>query len=460
MAQRLIPALEQTINSSDVTIGVGYQLYTYTTGTTTLATTYSDEALTTANTNPIVADANGSFGDVWVSDLSLYKIALYDADSVLVSTFDPVDGQSNSLTDFDPMPTVYMGTTSGDGSTYTLTSDVGLTEYVNTQSFLITFHVTNNASPSINIDGLGAVGLYYYADDGTPTALPADTINTAQTYLLNWNDDGTELIITILQSKTITASTSTQGIAYLSSFITITNNSSNSTYAIDFSEGVFNFADGSGQATLSALTKNINSSWTAGSGNGGLFTGTVAPSTWYHCWAIYNPTTGVSDAGFDVTGFVIPSNIPSGYTKYSYRGSILTDSSSNIVGFHQVGNRFDWNLPFNEYNSTSSPSSLTFVSTTVPPNISLIGIYGIACTSISNQLAYMRLMYPGATDATPTNSNSQFQCQGSSGNFTLSSTYVEVPTDTNSTIGFRSSNSAVGAILNTFGYIIPSNILY
>lgn len=465
MAQRLIPALQQVIDSSNVTIGVGYKLYTYETGTTTPKATYSDENLTTAQTNPLEVNSDGYFAsstdssqtNVWVSDKSLYKIVLTDADDNTIATYDPVDAQSNSLVDFDPMPTVYLGTTGGTGSAYTLTSDVGLTQYLSTQSFLITFHATNTSSPTIDIDGLGTLGLYYYADDGTETELPAGTINIGQTYLLNSNSDGTGLIITVLQSQTITASTSTQGLAYLSSFITITNNSSDSSHDIDFSAGVFNFSDGSGQSTFSALTKQIDVSWSSGTNAGGLFTGTVAASTWYHCFVIYNPTTGATDAGFDTS--VVAANIPSGYTKYSYRGSILTNSSSTIYAFAQLGNYFEWAYPFNEYNA-ASPTTLTLLTTTVPPNISVIGCYSISNLSITNQTAYMRLSYPTATDATPTALNSQFQCQGSGGFPTLSSTYVQVKTNTSKQIGFRSSNSNVSAVINTFGYIIPSNILY
>jgi hypothetical protein len=44
----------------------GAQLFFYTTGTTTLKDTYSDEALSTANANPVIADADGVFGDIWI----------------------------------------------------------------------------------------------------------------------------------------------------------------------------------------------------------------------------------------------------------------------------------------------------------------------------------------------------------------------------------------------------------
>lgn len=457
MAQRLIPALQQVIDSSDVTIGTGYNLYTYETGTTTEKATYSDESLTVANTNPIVADANGSFGNVWVSDLSLYKIILTDADDVLIATYDPVDGESNSLTDFDPMPTVYMGTTSGDGTTYTLTSTVGLTAYNENQSFKITFHVDCEDSPTLNIDGLGAISLTKYQDDGTTIALSAGDINGSQTYDVVWNPEGNEFVIEVLQTK---AATSTSlGTSYLSTgFITIANNATDSSHDIDFSSGNFTFSDGSGAAYLtSTLTKQIDSSWAEGSNAGGLFTGTVAVSTWYHCFIIYNPTTQTTDAGFDTS--ITAANIPSGYTKYSYRGSILTDSSANILTFIQSGNEFYLDPPINIY-SGSAPTTSTLLSVIVPPNIfGVIAFLTVAC-SLSNASNYIRFIYPNFADATPTVSNSQYRLSAiNSTDATATAESIKVPANTSQQIAWRANIGNGTTTINSWGFSIPINLL-
>lgn len=58
---------------------VGGQYFTYVTGTDTPLATYSDLNLTVPNTNPIVADSNGRFGSVFLSQTQAYKIALYTA---------------------------------------------------------------------------------------------------------------------------------------------------------------------------------------------------------------------------------------------------------------------------------------------------------------------------------------------------------------------------------------------
>ena len=53
----------------------GYQLFTYTAGTSTKQATYSDSALTTANTNPIVLDSAGR-ATVFLDPSLSYKFVL------------------------------------------------------------------------------------------------------------------------------------------------------------------------------------------------------------------------------------------------------------------------------------------------------------------------------------------------------------------------------------------------
>jgi hypothetical protein len=48
--------------------------------------------------------------------------------------------------------------------------------------------------------------------------------------------------------------------------------------------------------STTALTKTISSTWSVGSGNGGLDTGAVLASTWYHIYLIERTDTGVVDA--------------------------------------------------------------------------------------------------------------------------------------------------------------------
>jgi hypothetical protein len=58
----------------------GAKMYFYESGTVTPKDTYSDEALTTPNTNPVIADSQGQFGDIFLS--GAYSCKLDDADDV------------------------------------------------------------------------------------------------------------------------------------------------------------------------------------------------------------------------------------------------------------------------------------------------------------------------------------------------------------------------------------------
>jgi hypothetical protein len=90
MAGYLYDPRVQTLDSSGATIA-GATLTFYASGTTTPQDTFSDEALTVPNSNPVVADGSGRFGPIYLQDLS-YTVLSKDADGVLIYTQDNVDG--------------------------------------------------------------------------------------------------------------------------------------------------------------------------------------------------------------------------------------------------------------------------------------------------------------------------------------------------------------------------------
>ena len=67
---------------------VGGKLYTYEAGTTTPLATYSDSALSVANTNPIVLDGNAYAGTIYTDPDLSYKFVLKDSDDVTIWTQD------------------------------------------------------------------------------------------------------------------------------------------------------------------------------------------------------------------------------------------------------------------------------------------------------------------------------------------------------------------------------------
>lgn len=84
--------------------------------------------------------------------------------------------------------------------------------------------------------------------------------------------------------------------------------------------------------TLRSVSLSINS---AASGANGLDTGTLATSTWYSLWVIWNGTT---TAGLMSLSATAPT-LPSGYTHKARVGWIRTDASGNKypLSFKQIG---------------------------------------------------------------------------------------------------------------------------
>ena len=79
MANRFFNPNFQALDSNGDPLS-GAKLYFYQSGTTTALDTYSDTALTTANANPVVADAAGRFGDIFLQAQD-YNCLLYTSPS-------------------------------------------------------------------------------------------------------------------------------------------------------------------------------------------------------------------------------------------------------------------------------------------------------------------------------------------------------------------------------------------
>lgn len=62
----------------------------YLTSTSTLASVYTDAALTTPHSNPVVADANGVFAPIWLDPAVTYRARLTTSSDVLIEDVDPV----------------------------------------------------------------------------------------------------------------------------------------------------------------------------------------------------------------------------------------------------------------------------------------------------------------------------------------------------------------------------------
>jgi hypothetical protein len=217
----------------------------------------------------------------------------------------------------------------------------------------------NTGASTVNVATLGAKTIKQ--QDGT-SDVTAGQIRDDAVNILEY--DGTNFRLVSIGIE-IDATNVSQGITLLRKPITLANNSGDPNNDIDFSAGNFVFDDFSGEANLpSLLTKRLDAPWAEGDGQGGLDTGTKANDTWYHCFAIYNPTTGTSDGLFSTS--VSSPTMPSGYTKKRLIESVQTDGSGNIRGFTMTGDEVKFGTPV-QPDTTTIPTSFTDLVLPVPP---------------------------------------------------------------------------------------------
>jgi len=319
----------------------------------------------------------------------------------------------------------YLGTTSGSADAYTLTPSPSITAYATTQQFTAKINATNTTTtPYLQLSAIAnpatTAVIKKLSATKTEIAVEASDLLINGIYDFQRNSANDAWIVlnpekAYFNATNLTKATSTtQGINYLSlptNPITIANNSGTPNTDIDFTAGSMIFHDGSGQALSTAMTKRLQSTgaWSAGNNGNLLLSGARANSSTYHLFALYK-TDGTVDYGalLGVAGTdPNPTGVlPTGYTKYDYRGSILTDGSGNIRPFIQLGKQFIYDNYVNDHTVNPSASVFTTYAFSIPKingiiaklygNVSYTGstIIGLGFnwrrtgTTASNPLAY------------------------------------------------------------------------
>lgn len=122
----------------------------------------------------------------------------------------------------------------------------------------------------------------------------------------------------------------------------------------------------------SAYTKSV-SAWAVGTGNGGLDTGSVAASTWYHVYLIERTDTGVVDVLFSLSASA--PTMPTSYTKKRRIGSFKTDASVHILPFSQNGDEFLWVTPVQDVNVATLSTTATAYALSVPLGVKVNALF-------------------------------------------------------------------------------------
>ncbi len=198
-----------------------------------------------------------------------------------------------------------------------------------------------------------------------------DAAVTADATELNRIDGVTENIQPALDNAN-TALASVKALQYRL-WPTIANNSTDADHDIDFSTGIVMDSVGDEPIDFTAMIKRIDANWVAGTNQGGFPSAlTIAANTTYHCFVIKDTTNTLEDAGFDTS--LTATNLladATDYTKYRRIGSVITDGSSNIRVFTQVGHDFMYPSAIRDVNVSvlSSTTSRQLYTVTAPLGI-------------------------------------------------------------------------------------------
>ncbi len=319
MAGRFQTPNEQFLDENGNPIAGG-KLAFFESGTSNPQDTFSDDALTVPNTNPVILDDAGRAGDIFLTDAD-YKVTLSKADDTVVWTADPVRAPSEKSSTVRTVSTATELDASDDGRwiaadataggfviTLPLASEVG-------NGYRVTIQKVDTGSNVVTVDGKNS-----------------DRINGATTFDLTaefsgatFQCDGATWYALIPERVPLPR-------GYIDGFVI----DSVSVTESRLNPGKLRNSSDTRNATLSqALTKKINEPWAQGNNQGGLFTGGVAADTTYHYILIQNNTSFAIDWGWDTDPG--GANTPNGWTALRRVGSRFTNSSSEISATTQHG---------------------------------------------------------------------------------------------------------------------------
>lgn len=231
--------------------------------------------------------------------------------------------------------------------------------------------------------------------------------------------------------------------------LTVSNNSADAAKDIDIAVG--ECADSTNAALLkltSLFTKQIDATWAVGTAAGGLFSGTVAATTWYHVFIIEKDSDGSIDCGFDTS--VTAANIPVGYTKYRRIGSVKTDGTPNILGFNQFRDRFRLNATINNIAAGGSGGGAALI-VSCPLGVSTIGIFTGSLTNAATGTNFAYLSPLDANNEAAAAVRAQIAIGNTINGTNYGASEFQVKVDTNSQIRQRVTSGTLW--VNTLGWI-------
>jgi hypothetical protein len=303
----------------------GGTLAFYASGTSTPLNTYSDSALTIANTNPVVLDSSGRAGNIFLQNLA-YKVVLSDVNSNPIWTDDPVYSS-----DYSTRAKLNSGSGSPNGNTAGTagSASIGADTYWDT---------TNNILYVCTQTGTSSTAVWTAVNASTAAAV----VPSPQGYLTPTS--GTPVIASDVISASAVYYTPLVGnilpIYNGSSFVATTFSELQLTLVSQAASSIFDVFVFNNSGVLTLATGPAWSVSTAGSGARGTGAGTTQITRLNGLWVNSVSVSGKNGANT----YTIPAN------QGTYLGSILIDSTPGQVTCHRsFGQSRKWGI-WNAYN--------------------------------------------------------------------------------------------------------------
>lgn len=206
--------------------------------------------------------------------------------------------------------------------------------------------------------------------------------------------------------------------------------------------------------TLASSIGKTTAAWAVGTGNGGLDTGAIANSTWYHFYLIKRTDTGVVDVLFSLSASA--PTMPANYTEKRRIGSGKTDGVGNWTAFVQDGDYFRWLASVLDINSTNPGTAAVSATLTVPTGVNVHAIINVSLADTTGTTNWMNVSDLAANDeagsatAAPLGVEFMFNAQP-----VQSVARIVERTNTSAQVRYRVSNSSGTVIVRiaTLGWI-------
>lgn len=430
---------------------VGAKIYVYVTGTTTLTNSWSDLALTSLNTNPVVTDSDGN-AIIFLDPEVTYRFYIRNAaDTATIDDIDPVMGL------FSPLQTSYKSENIKFANNKGICDSNGneILTVTSTTSAVNQFNITNAATGN-------GVSMLAQGDDsnipatfGSKGTSPVKIKSGGVTFTLPVADGSSGHVMQTdgngeLSLASLPATATTLPYLFKSGCI-LANNATDSVNDIDIGAGaVRDMANSANIINSSTLTKRLDATWASGTGNGGRPAAiSLSANTWYHVFLINDGST--TDAGIDTSLSCTNLLSASSYTKYRRVGSVLWDGSTIVQFIQTSNNEFEWMVPASDY-ATAAVTSRTNTALSVPTGIKVRARMNVAWILNATSGALL-LSNPAVSDTAPSYSTGLATIQGGFG--VGAGCQAQVWTNTSRQISQRATTTSANVYLRTLGWYDP-----